>query len=166
MSESRKYILSREVSEKKMRRMAYEILENNINEKEIILAGIRESGSVVARTIQRMLAEISSVKTELVTLSLDKKQPKEVSVSPSADFNNKVIIVIDDVSNSGKTLLFALKPFLDTHPKKIQTLVLVERSHTSFPVRPDYVGLSIASTIQEHIYVEVEGETITGAYLE
>jgi pyrimidine operon attenuation protein/uracil phosphoribosyltransferase len=166
MSEAKKYILSREVSEKKMRRMAYEILENNIDEKEIILAGIRESGRVVARTIQRMLAEISSVKTELISLWLDKKQPDEVSISPALDFNNKVIIVIDDVSNSGKTLLYALKPFLDSHPKKIQILVLVERSHTNFPVRPDYIGLSIATTIQEHICVEVEGDEVRGAYLE
>ncbi len=87
-------------------------------------------------------------------------------IDPATDFTNKVIIVVDDVSNSGKTLLYALKPFLDFSPKKIQTLVLVERSHTSFPVRPDYVGLSIATTLQEHIYVEVHGEKITGAYLQ
>jgi pyrimidine operon attenuation protein/uracil phosphoribosyltransferase len=69
------------------------------------------------------------------------------------------------VANSGKTLTYALKPFLDFHPKKIETLVLVERSHKTFPVQPDYVGLSVATTIEEHIYVEVEGEEITGAYL-
>jgi pyrimidine operon attenuation protein/uracil phosphoribosyltransferase len=74
--------------------------------------------------------------------------------------------LIDDVANSGKTLSFALKPFLEYQPKKIQTLVLVERSHKAFPVQPDYVGLSVATTIQEHIYVEVEGETVMGAYLE
>lgn len=161
----KKYILSREVAEKKLRRMAYEILENNIDEKEIILAGIRESGSVVARVIQQMLSEISSIRTDLITVTLDKKQPAEVTLSKTVDFNNKVIILIDDVSNSGKTLLYALKPFITAHPKKIQTLVLVERSHTSFPVRPDYVGLSIATTLQEHIYVEVRGNEITGAYL-
>jgi pyrimidine operon attenuation protein/uracil phosphoribosyltransferase len=77
-----------------------------------------------------------------------------------------VIIIIDDVSNSGKTLSYALKPFLEFHPKKIRTLVLVERSHTSFPVRPDYVGLSVATTIQEHIFVEVKGEELIGAYME
>jgi len=166
MGESKKYVLSKEVAEKKLRRMAYEILENNIDEKEIILAGIRESGSVVARVIQKMLGEISSIKTEFITITLDKKQPTDVSLSRSFDFTNKVIIVIDDVSNSGKTLLYALKPFIAFHPKKIQILVLVERTHTSFPVRPDYVGLSIATTIQEHIFVEVKGETITGAYLQ
>ena len=165
MGTEKKYILSKEVAEKKLRRMAFEILENNIDEKEIILAGIRESGSVVAKVIQQMLAEISSIKTEFITITLDKKEPTEVSLSKSFDFNKKVIIVIDDVSNSGKTLLYALKPFIAFHPKKIQTLVLVERTHTSFPVRPDYVGLSIATTIQEHIFVEVKGEEVTGAYL-
>jgi len=165
MGTEKNYILSKEVAEKKLRRMAYEILENNTDEKEIILAGIRESGSVVARVIQKMLGEISSIKTELITITLDKKQPTDVSLSKKIDFNNKAIILIDDVSNSGKTLLYALKPFIDSHPKKIQTLVLVERTHTSFPVRPDYVGLSIATTIQEHIFVEVNGEEISGAYL-
>ena len=166
MRTQKNYILSKEVAEKKMRRMAYEILENNTDEKEIILAGIRESGSVVARVIQKMLGEISSIKTELITITLDKKHPEDVSLSKRIDFNNKAIILIDDVSNSGKTLLYALKPFIDAHPKKIQILVLVERTHTSFPVRPDYVGLSIATTIQEHIFVEVKGEEVQGAYLQ
>ena len=83
--------------------MAYEILENNIDEKEIILAGIRESGSIVAKVIQQMLGEISAIKTELITITLDKKEPTEVSLSKSFDFNGKIIIVIDDVSNSGQT---------------------------------------------------------------
>ena len=166
MATDKKYILSKEVVEKKLRRMAFEILENNIDEKEIILAGIRESGSVVAKVIQKMLGEISAIKTELITITLDKNEPTNVSLNKSFDFNGKVIIVIDDVSNSGKTLLYALKPFIDSHPKKIQTLVLVERTHTSFPVRPDYVGLSIATTLQEHIFVEVRGEDVTGAYLQ
>ncbi|HEY5966321.1 MAG TPA: phosphoribosyltransferase family protein [Chitinophagaceae bacterium] len=166
MATDKKYILSKEVVEKKLRRMAFEILENNIDEKEIILAGIRESGSVVAKVIQKMLGEISTIKTELTTITLDKNEPTSVSLSKTFDFNKKVIIVIDDVSNSGKTLLYALKPFIISHPKKIQTLVLVERTHTSFPVRPDYVGLSIATTLQEHIFVEVKGEEVTGAYLQ
>lgn len=166
VASEKKIILSREVAEKKLRRMAYEILENNIDEKEVILAGIQESGAVVARAIQQILSEISSLKIELIVIKLDKKKPKEVLTEPVIEFADKVIIVIDDVSNSGKTLMYAMKPFLDFYPKKIQTLVLVERSHTSFPVRPDYVGLSIATTIQEHIYVEVKGEELIGAYMQ
>jgi len=160
------YILTKEVAGKKLRRMAYEILENNFEEPQLVLAGIRESGSVIARNIQHLLSEIGKVPTQLVTISLDKKLPREVEISEKIDFTNKVIILIDDVANSGKTLSFALKPFLEYQPKKIQTLVLVERSHKVFPVQPDYVGLSVATTIQEHIYVEVEGETVMGAYLE
>ena len=120
----------------------------------------------MANVIQKMLGEISSIKTELITITLDKKEPTNVSLSKTFDFNGKVIVVIDDVSNSGKTLLYALKPFIVSHPKKIQTLVLVDRTHNSFPVRPDYVGLSIATTLQEHIFVEVDGNSIAGAYLQ
>ncbi|HYF30556.1 MAG TPA: phosphoribosyltransferase family protein [Chitinophagaceae bacterium] len=160
------YILTREVAGKKLRRMAYEILENNADEPGVILAGIKENGSVIAKCIQKILSEISPLQTELIHLSLDKKMPKSVEMHPSIDFNNKVVILIDDVANSGKTLTYALKPFLQSHPRKIQTLVLVERKHNAFPVQPDYVGLSIATTLQEHIYVEVEGDEVGGAWME
>jgi len=153
-------------AEKKMMRMALEILENNAGEKEIILIGIRESGLVLAGCIQKMLATVSDIQTELISLSIDKKAPGAVELSKQMDFNGKVIIVIDDVANSGKTLLYALKPFLTFHPKKIQTLVLVERSHNSFPVHPDYRGLTIATTLQEHIFVEVTADKVMGAYME
>jgi pyrimidine operon attenuation protein / uracil phosphoribosyltransferase len=165
MTDTKNYILDQAVAEKKLRRIALQIIENNADEKEIILAGIRESGSVVARNIQQMIAEISKIKTELIIITLDKKKPDTISLSKTIDFNDKVIIIVDDVANSGKTLLYAIKPFLDYHPRKIQSLVLVERSHNSFPVRPDYVGISIATTLQEHIYVEVDQEKVLGAYL-
>ena len=162
---AKNYILNDVIAGKKMLRMAYEILENNSNEKEIILAGIRESGSVVAGNIQNLLAGLSSVKTEIISISLDKKHPNDVVLNKSINFNGKVIIVIDDVANSGKTLLYALKPFLAWHPKKIQTLVLIDRTHKAFPIKPDYVGISIATTLQDHIYVEVDQDKIIGAYL-
>jgi pyrimidine operon attenuation protein/uracil phosphoribosyltransferase len=165
MMDLKNYILDQSVAEKKLRRMALEIIENNPDEKSIVLAGIRESGSVVAQCIQQILSEISGLKTELIGISLDKRRPKEVTLNKKMDFNDKVIIVVDDVANSGKTLLYALKPFLDFQPKKIQALVLVGRSHNSFPVHPDYVGLSIATTLQEHIYVEVSKDKVLGAYM-
>jgi pyrimidine operon attenuation protein/uracil phosphoribosyltransferase len=76
-----------------------------------------------------------------------------------------VVIIVDDVSNSGKTLTYALKPILSFSPRKVQTLVMVERSHRKFPVHPDYVGLSLSTFLHEHIYVEVEGNQVTGAYV-
>jgi len=146
--------------------MALEIIEQNPEEKYIILAGIRESGSVVARNLQKLLEDISTVTIELITVSLDKKDPMTVTLSHTPDLTNKLVIIVDDVANSGRTMLYALKPFLEHRPKKIQTLVLVGRSHNSFPVNTDYVGLSIATTFQEHIIVEVSGEEILGAYLQ
>ncbi|MEP7279760.1 MAG: phosphoribosyltransferase family protein [Bacteroidota bacterium] len=165
MANDRNYILDEVRAAKKLRRMAYEIIENNTGEQLLVLAGIRESGTIMARNIQLLLAEISPVATDLFIISLDKHRPGKVLLNKEGNFDDKVVIVIDDVTMSGKTLLYAMQPFLAFHPKKIQTLVLVERSHKAFPVKPDYVGLSIATTLQEHIYVEAEGELIKGAYL-
>src|SRR5687768_14478048 len=102
---SKKYILDQSVADKKLKRMALEIIERNPGEKQLILAGIGENGSIVARCIQQFLKEIGQVKTELITITLNKRRPKEIKLSNTMDFNDKVIIVIDDVANSGKTLL-------------------------------------------------------------
>ncbi|HXO74307.1 MAG TPA: phosphoribosyltransferase family protein [Puia sp.] len=162
------YILTQQVAEKKLRRMAYQILENNSGEDQLILAGIEENGSGVARTIQRLLNEITDgrLNIRIISITLDKRNPGPVTLSETLDFNGQVIIVIDDVASSGKTLLYAMKPFLDYHPRKIESLVLVERTHKTFPIQPDYTGLSLSTTLQEHIYVEVDGDVVKGAWLE
>ena len=162
----KKHILSAAQVAMKLRRIAYEVLENNPGEQHLVLAGIRGSGLIVARQLQSILMEIAPIRLELVTLSFDKKNPSEISVSGATDFNDKVVIIIDDVTNSGKALLYALKPFLQQYPRKIQTLALVERSHKSYPIHADYVGLKLATTLQEHVHVEVEGDLIKGAYLD
>lgn len=162
---AKNYILDEGTAARKLQRMAYEILENNVDEEEVILAGIRDSGSVIARNIQQLLQQISNLKTDIIDITLDKKNPGEITLSKSISFDNKVIVVVDDVANSGKTMLYAMKPFLAFHPKKIQTLALVERTHKKYPVKTDYVGLSVATTLQEHIFVDVESNTIKGAYL-
>jgi pyrimidine operon attenuation protein/uracil phosphoribosyltransferase len=89
-----------------------------------------------------------------------------VVLSESTALDDKVVILIDDVTNSGRTLLYALRPFLECHPRKIQTLVLVERSHKAYPIHPDFVGLSLATTMQDHVRVEVDGDQITGAFIQ
>lgn len=161
----KKYILSKAVTEKKLLRMAYEILERNPEEGDIILAGVKENGVVIARKIAGLLKGLTKASVSVHEIGMDKKKPMEISVEPAIDFNDKVVILVDDVANSGRTLLYAIKPFLEFHPKKIQTLVLVERMHKAFPVSSDYVGLSVGTTLQEHIVVEVEGDEISGGYL-
>src|SRR5215213_3501411 len=158
-------VLDKEAIGRKLRRMALEVAEQNIDERELIIAGIEGNGEVVAKCLLKDLNELASLKLDVITIRLNKKDPIEVSFDPSINLENKVVIVVDDVANTGKTMLYALKPFLNTHPKKIQTLVLVERSHKLFPIQTDYAGLSIATTLQEHIAVEVEGDEIVGAWL-
>lgn len=145
--------------------MAYEILENNSEEQQLVLAGIREHGVVLARNLAEILQSISSKTIELISITIDKKQYQSISIDQHIDLNGKVVIIVDDVSNSGKTLTYALKPILSFSPRKVQTLVMVERSHRKFPVHPDYVGLSLSTFLHEHIYVEVEGNQVTGAYV-
>ncbi len=145
--------------------MAYEILENNSEEQQLVLAGIREHGVVLAKNLAEILQSISSKTIELISITIDKKQYQSISIDQHIDLNGKVVIIVDDVSNSGKTLTYALKPILSFSPRKVQTLVMVERSHRKFPVHPDYVGLSLSTFLHEHIYVEVEGNQVTGAYV-
>ncbi len=163
---AKNYILDQSTAYRKLQRMAYEIVENNLDEQDLLLVGIRENGSIIAENIQKILREISSIGTELIHLSLDKRAPATITLSQEHDFTNRVIILIDDVANSGRTMLYAIKPFLSFQPKKIQTLVMVERTHKAFPVNSDYVGISVGTTLQEHIYVEVDGSVVKGAWME
>jgi pyrimidine operon attenuation protein/uracil phosphoribosyltransferase len=166
MDETRNYILSAATALQKLQRMAYEIVEQNMDESgELILAGIRDNGVALAHILSGYLKNIFDRPIRVIEILLDKRNPGEITVNEQMDFNDAVIILIDDVTNSGKTLLWALKPFLEYHPKKIQTLTLVERSHKLYPVASDYVGISLATTLQEHIFVEVEDEVVKGAYL-
>ncbi|MEO9021531.1 MAG: phosphoribosyltransferase family protein [Ginsengibacter sp.] len=159
------FILSKEIAYRKIHRMAYEIAEQNINEKQIILAGIKKSGSIIAQALFTFLKNIFKGEIVVIEISIDKKDPKKISLSEKINFDNKIIIVTDDVANSGKTLLYAMRPFLDFYPKKIQTLVLVERSYKEFPVSPDYVGLSVSTALTEKIIVETSKGEIEGARL-
>jgi pyrimidine operon attenuation protein / uracil phosphoribosyltransferase len=163
--EQRKQIMTAEVANKKLRRMALQVVEQNYSETQLILIGIKSSGSVIAEKIGQYLKEVFSGEVLILELSMDKKNPLTISLESDMDLNNKTIVLIDDVANSGRTMLYALKPLLDQLPKKIQTLALVERTHKSFPVDVDYVGFSISTTLDEHILVEVNDGEVMGAWL-
>ena len=162
----KKYILNAAVAEKKLRRMALEIAERNYEEQELFLLGIKENGIVIARLIGSYLQQNFKGTITVLEVSMDKKMPVHISLRPNTDLNRRSVVLIDDVANSGRTMLYALKPLLEQHPKKIQTLALVERTHKNFPVDVDYVGLSVSTTLDEHIYVEVDGEKVLGAWME
>ena len=163
--EQRKQIMTAEVANKKLRRMALQVVEQNYNETQLILIGIKSSGSVIAEKIGQYLKEVFSGEVVILELNMDKKNPLNISLDSDLDLNDKTIVLIDDVANSGRTMLYALKPLLTQLPKKVQTLALVERTHKSFPVYVDYVGFSISTTLDEHILVEVGDGEVTGAWL-
>lgn len=158
-------ILNKRVIAQKMKRMALEVAEQNLNEKELIIAGVNGNGEIVAKNLIKELNNNYAFEIHSITIQINKKDPLQVSISESLDFNDKSVIIVDDVANTGRIIMYALKPFLNFHPKKIQTFVLVERSHKLFPIQNDYKGLSIATTLLELISVETEGEEITGAWL-
>jgi len=139
--------------------LAWQIYEQNYKEKEIIIAGIAKRGVLIATKIAEKLKEISSVEIKLVTIKLDKDNPynKEIEVDiTEKEYKNKVLIIVDDVLNSGKTLMYGAKYFLSVPLKRLSTVVLVDRNHNRFPIKADFVGLSLSTTLKEHISVELE----------
>lgn len=164
--EQRTLILDKERIDWKMQRMAYEIWENHSHEEELTLIGIEKSGAVVAKSLARRLKEISPLKVDVISLKMNKRKPLSKEIAIEEDLSNKAIVLVDDVANSGKTLLFALTPILKYEPKKVMITVLVDRKHKSFPITPDIVGHSVSTTLKDHIVVETEGDYITAAYLQ
>ncbi|MGY6521617.1 MAG: phosphoribosyltransferase family protein [Mongoliitalea sp.] len=163
MSESMTLVLNHKQINRKITRIAYEIYERNNEEQEIIFAGISGMGLILARLLSTTLEEISGIKTIAIEIQLDKASVAEnpITLSESAAIQGKVVVVVDDVLNTGKTLVYALFPFLQGQAKKIEVAVLVNRSHTLYPVTPDYTGLELATTLSEHITVDLNSENFT-----
>ncbi len=162
-------ILNQNQIKQKIRRLSFEILENNYNEKQIILAGINNNGMNFARLLLKELQKISEINFILSHITLDPAEPLSDPIKidlPNKELRNKAIIIIDDVANTGRTIYFALKPLMDIVPKKIEAAVLVDRTHKSFPIKVDYVGLSLATTLKENIDVQLKGVDEMAVYLD
>jgi pyrimidine operon attenuation protein/uracil phosphoribosyltransferase len=146
----------------KISRLAYEILENNLEEKEIYIIGINQNGSKLAALIFDALIKISNHKVVLENIKLNPANPleflPELTTNPN-HLQDKVVIMVDDVANTGRTIFYAFKTLMDVVPKKIEVAVLVDRKHKTFPVKVDYVGLSLATTIQENIKADLNTVT-------
>lgn len=140
----------------KLTRMAYQIFERNIHSSGLVFAGISGMGMVLARLLTEELGKISPLSIEVIEVLLDKSHvaESEIEISPEIELSGKTIILVDDVLNTGKTLVYAMKPFLDFEIQKMEIAVLVNRSHGLFPVRPDYTGYELATTLNEHIQVD------------
>ena len=157
MSEKRTLILNAEDIAQKAKRIAYEIVEQNYDEKEIVLIGLKPGGLELAKRLHQNLKAITKIKVSLLEITIDKKVPNKLEETLDGKaVNKKPVILVDDVANTGRTLCYALAPLLEYLPKSIQVAVMVDRQHKSFPISADYVGLSLSTTMKEHVDVVLE----------
>ena len=161
-----KKILDKEQIQEKIKRISYEIYEENFDDKSILICGIEKNGSIIAKKIIKELESICDIKIEFISIDLNKKKPLNSVKIKSSKNNiiNKSIVLIDDVSNTGKTLIYVIKELIKFEPKKINTAVLVNRDHTLFPIKINFIGLSLSTSIKSHIEVTLDNKDI-GAYL-
>jgi pyrimidine operon attenuation protein/uracil phosphoribosyltransferase len=168
-SDSKKtQILDNDAIKQKTIRIAYQLVEDNYDEKEIYMIGVYPNGYEYARKLKKEIENIGSCSVKLLMLKINKQKPLETDIELELGKNtldNKTVILVDDVANTGKTLYYALKPVMQYTPRKVQAAVLVDRLHKLFPVSADFVGLSLSTTMQEHISVEFDEAGKGAAYL-
>ncbi len=153
-------ILTNEQIQNKTKRIAYQIYEANWNEKEIVVAGIKGNGFIFATNIAKIIEHISDCRIILVDVDIDKKNPL-MPITTSIDeeeYKNKALILVDDVLNSGTTLMYGVKHFLEVPLKRFNTAVLVNRNHKKYPVKADFKGISLSTSMKEHVSIVFEKE--------
>lgn len=156
-------ILNQQRIQNTIDRIAYQIAEDHYDSKKIFFVGMYENGCILSDAIVKILKEIINIETEVVVLTIDKKNSEKSDIKLSTDINNlknQNIILVDDVIKSGRTLFYALKPFLNIKVKKLQTLILIERKYKEFPIHADFVGLSLNTTMRDHIEVKHNGKDL------
>jgi pyrimidine operon attenuation protein / uracil phosphoribosyltransferase len=161
-------LLNKTQTLQKIRRIAYQVYEQNFEESSIIIAGINGEGYTFAEILVHELRQISEIDVYIARVSFDKKaiEQPEINIESEVDtFRNKNIVLCDDVLNTGKTLAFSLRPFLNIPIKKLQVAVIVDRNHPNFPMAADYVGYSLSTTLNEHIQVVLSDKEKTGVYI-
>lgn len=158
MQEINTIILDKKQIAHKIKRIAYQIYETNVDEKEVVIAGIMNNGFLLAKKIKVELEEISPIKVLLCKVYVDKKKPiKEVSTSlKQGEYKNKSLLLVDDVLHSGTTLIYGVKHFLEVPLKQFKTAVLVDRNHKKYPVKADFKGISLSTSLNENVSIIFE----------
>ncbi|MBM1106612.1 phosphoribosyltransferase [Aurantibacter crassamenti] len=152
-------ILSHQQIEHKVKRIAYQIYEANVEEKAIIIAGIDGGGLKLAQKLGAILKKITEADITICKVSMDKKNPLKSGVEtsiPQEDYKNKSVVIVDDVLNSGTTLIYGVHHFLRTPLRQLKTAVLVNRNHKKYPVKADFKGISLSTSLNVHVHVKFE----------
>jgi pyrimidine operon attenuation protein/uracil phosphoribosyltransferase len=160
-------VFTQESARRTLTRMAYELYEKHYDSDILVLAGIKNNGFLLAELLAAELSQISPLKIQLVSVEIDKKNPQSQSAIwqiPVAELAQIPVVLIDDVANSGSTLFYAMQPWMHQKVKSLKTAVLVDRAHKRFPTTPDFIGLSLATTLQDHVEVVIQNKQVE-AYL-
>ncbi|MCU0433325.1 MAG: phosphoribosyltransferase [Bacteroidia bacterium] len=168
METAQKLLMNSKQVQQRINRLAWQVAEQCFGETEIIMAGIASNGCKLAERLKATIESISEIKIRLIELHINKEAPLAAPILlpvSSVDLNGKTVIVVDDVSNSGRTLMYGVKPFLEHPVRNIFTLVLVDRDHNRFPVKTNFVGLSLATTLLEHVQVDFHENNEATVYL-
>ena len=148
-------ILNHEEVLKKLQRITHQIIEDNFNEKNLVLVGISKNGFSLAEYFTEKLKREFNI--SLVELKVNKKTPaiENIELSPVINLKNKKVILIDDVLNTGKTLMHAAAYLTSMQIAGMKTISLIDRRHRLFPIKADWAGLTLSTTLQEHISVKI-----------
>jgi pyrimidine operon attenuation protein/uracil phosphoribosyltransferase len=160
MPESKTLVLTEEQVLLKIQRIAWQIFEQHVNEDVVYLVGISKSGFWLAKQIMAVLGDISDLQLKLVEMEINKKNPLDESVRINielSELEGKCVVLIDDVLNSGRVLIYGVRHLLGQPLKSLTTAVLVDRNHKEYPIKADVKGLSLSTSIQEHVEVEIKG---------
>ncbi len=160
--EDKKVIINDNQIRSKLKRISYQILETNLKNSMLVIAGIESNGYLIAKELKKILNKLSNIEVILCKVKIDKKNPRkpiETSISKE-EYSNKSIILVDDVLNSGSTLVYAVKHFLEVELVQFKTAVLVNRNHKKFPVKADFKGISLSTSMQSQVIVEFKGSKI------
>lgn len=158
MGKRKQIILTHDAIVHKLKRIAYQIYESNVNEKHLILAGIEGNGTLLAEQLKDLIEKISEIKIQLCKVTIDKKNPRNTITTSITEelYSNKSLVLVDDVLNSGSTLIYGVKHFLNVPLKQFKTVVLVNRNHKKFPVKADFKGISLSTSLNEHVEVVLD----------
>jgi pyrimidine operon attenuation protein / uracil phosphoribosyltransferase len=157
MARNSTLLLNSKQIQQRIDRLAFQIYEDNFNHQELLIAGIAKSGYVFAERLCMALHKICPIPVKLIKIELDKDNPINIKMSPAQEkevLKDQTVIVVDDVLNSGKTLMYSLRPFLEADMRKIRTVLLVDRDHKRYPIEADFVGITLSTTLQNHIRVD------------
>lgn len=164
---SKNIILTHQEIEHKIKRIAYQIYETFVDEDEVVIAGIASNGSIFAEKIAAALQQISTLKVSICEVKINKQNPQsQIQTSlTKEEYENKGLVLVDDVLNSGTTLIYAVRHFLDVPLKKFKTAVLVDRNHKKYPVKADFKGISLSTSLLEHVQVVFDANEGDHAFL-